>query len=279
MKNQGAEAVAKFVEHDGVRVHVTVIGQGRPVVLLPSVGRSVEDFFELAGLLVERGCAVLLPTPRGIGGSTGPMQGITLHDFALDVAAVIRDHGDAPALVAGHAFGNWVARTVATDHPELVNGLAVLAAAHKEFPASLRTVIDSCMNEALPVEERLTYLRTAFFAAGHEPDQGWLHGWHPAAAKAQRAAAAATPKAEWWHAGTGPVLDVQSDDDPFAPASGRHLLQDELLDSSGNTRVTTVLIEDAGHALIPEQPEAVAEALAAFLDEIDNKNSNLETTT
>ena len=248
-----------IVRHGDVRIRVTACGKGAPVVLLPSLGRDIEDFHAVAEALAASGLRALMPSPRGMNGSTGPLAGITLHDFAADIAAVIRHEGETPALVAGHAFGNWVARTTATDYPELVSGVAVLAAAHKDFPRSLRLDIDGSMNVALPREQRLAHLRAAFFAPCNDPD-GWLEGWFPSVALAQRAASAATPTATWWPAGTAPLLDVQADSDPFAPQSGAHLLRDEL----GADRVSIVLIKNAGHALLPEQPEAVARVLADF---------------
>ena len=101
-----------------VEIDVIVEGTGPLVVLLPSRGRDSYDYDEVAEGLAHEGFRVLRPQPRGIGASRGPMTGITLHDFANDIAAVIRHYGDAAVLV-GHAYGNWVARMTATDHPDL----------------------------------------------------------------------------------------------------------------------------------------------------------------
>jgi pimeloyl-ACP methyl ester carboxylesterase len=68
----------------------------------------------------------LRPQPRGLGGSDGPLRGLTLHDYARDVGVVIARESAEPVVVVGHAFGNWVARMVAADL--LVRGVALLAA-------------------------------------------------------------------------------------------------------------------------------------------------------
>lgn len=251
------------VTHGDVRIAVVTCGSGPVIVLLPSLGRDVEDFFPIAPLLAARGYRVVMPSPRGMGDSTGPLAGITLHDFADDIAAVIAHEGPRPALVAGHAFGNWVARNTAIDHPDRVAGVAVLAAAHKDFPRELRVHIDGAMDVSLERDLRLAHLRAAFFSAGGDPSP-WLDGWYPDVARAQRAASAATPVAGWWKAGSVPVLDVQAANDPFAPASGAHLLREEL----GEDRVTVRVVGPAGHALLPDQPAAVAQALADFADTI-----------
>ena len=251
------------IEYDEVCIHVTMVGEGTNVVMLPSLGRDIEDFLPVARLLATRGCRVLMPSPRGIGLSRGPLTGITLGDLARDVAEVIGALGSpqtrGKALVAGHAFGNWVARMTAASHPDRVFGVALLAAAHRSFPSSLRDTIDRIMDSSLPADERLDHLRGAFFAPGHDP-VAWLQGWHPEAAHAQRAAGRATPRQAWWGAGDVPLLDVQAEHDPFAPRSGADDLGNEL-----GARVQVARIADAGHALLPEQPAAVADALIRFL--------------
>src|SRR5688572_10759241 len=95
-------------------------GRGHCLVLLPGIGRPPDDLLPLATRLVEAGYAVLLPEPRGIGLSRGPLEGITLHDLAEDVAAAIEACGERSVSVIGHAFGNRIARTLAADRPDVV---------------------------------------------------------------------------------------------------------------------------------------------------------------
>jgi pimeloyl-ACP methyl ester carboxylesterase len=98
---------------------VTTKGRGEAFVFIPSRGRGVEDFEDLSARLVRAGYQAILPEPRGIGGSTSPLDGITYHDLASDLAAVIRAGSREPVTVIGHAFGTRIARTLASDHPEL----------------------------------------------------------------------------------------------------------------------------------------------------------------
>src|SRR5947209_4150686 len=70
-------------------LQVTIRCKGEPIVFIPSRGRGVEDFDALSSRLAQAGFQVILPEPRGIGGSTGPLTDITYHDLASDVAAVI----------------------------------------------------------------------------------------------------------------------------------------------------------------------------------------------
>ena len=255
----GAERTRELVRAGDVQIDVTVDGSGPAIVLLPSSQRDSDDFDGLADDLAEAGFRVLRPQPRGIARSTGPLTGITLHDFARDIAAVIEQLGGGSAVVVGHAFGNWVARMTATDHPGLVRGVVIAAAAAKQIPPELSAAVTRAGDLKLPVEERLAALRFAFFAPGHDPTV-WLTGWHPEIHASQRGAAAATQQAEWWSAGQAPILELQAELDPFKPPAKRNEMKDEFGD-----RVTVVVIQGASHALIPEQPAAVAQAIATWI--------------
>ena len=230
------------------------------IVLLPSLGRDSEDFDVVAAGLARDGLHVLRPQPRGILGSRGLLTGgITQHDFARDVAEVIRQLGGGRAVVAGHAYGNWVARQTATDWPDLVRGVILVAAAARNAPHHLGQVVSDAGDPTLPETARLASLREGFFAPGHDP-RVWLSGWHHQVKPAQRAAAQAVPRDEWWGAGKAPILDLQAEHDPFNPPAMRQ----EMRDAYG-PRVTVRRIADASHALIPEQPEAVVREISAWV--------------
>jgi hypothetical protein len=59
----------------------------------------------------------------------------------------------------------------------------------------------------------------------------------------------------YWSAGTAPIFEVIAALDPFHQNHQWHDLRAQL-----GPRVTSTVIEDASHALFPEQPAAVAAA-------------------
>src|SRR5262249_2722231 len=254
-----ASRTRQTVRYDGVAIDVIVEGEGPAILLLPSLARDSEDYGAVAESLAAAGFRVLRPQPRGIGASTGPMTGISLHDFANDIAEVIAALGDGRAVIVGHAYGNWVARMTAVDHPDLVRGIVIAAAAAKQFPKELTAAINIAGDPSKPSEDRLNALRFAYFAPGNDPS-GWLAGWHPQVREAQRAAVAAVKQSDWWSGGTAPLLDLQAEQDPFKPADKRTEMKDEF-----GARVTIALIPNASHALIPEQPKAVVDALVTWV--------------
>ena len=173
-----AERHGEIVRYGKVQIEVIAEGEGPAIVLLPSLARDSDDYDEVAEGLARAGYRVLRPKPRGIGRSIGPMTNITLHDFARDIAEVVEKLGNGRAVVVGHAYGNWVARMTAADHPKLVRGVVIAAAAAKQNPPELSKAVTDAGNLSLSDDERLAALRFAFFAPGHDA-KIWLTGWHP----------------------------------------------------------------------------------------------------
>lgn len=239
-------------------IETIVEGHGPALVMLPSLGRDgYEDFDMVAALLAAGGLTVLRPQPRGIGGSTRPMQGASLHDLAADVAAVIRAEGGGRAVILGHAFGHFVARMTAVDHPDLVAGVVLAAAAARQYAPEIAATPRRAGDLSAPVEDRLAALRLGFFAPGHDPVP-WLHGWHPATQRMQIDCreTQGVKQSDWWHAGMAPMLELIPALDPFKPREKWGELRAEF-----GARVEAVVIDDASHALFPEQPAKVAEVV------------------
>jgi len=250
------------VANRDVRIEVLAQGngQGRVIVLLPSLGRGASDFDAVAERLAGAGYRVLRPQPRGIGQSRGPLTGIDLHDYASDVAAVIAHEDNGAAFVVGHAFGNRVARMLATDRPDLVRAVALVAAniGKAPSPPRVRQAIRDSADSSLSEAERIEALQFAFFAPGNDP-RGWLEGWHPEVLQAQRVAGDLTSREEDFAAGRAPILYLQPDHDPLAHVEDATAYKETFAE-----RVTIVVIERSSHAVIAEQPDAVSAALISY---------------
>src|SRR5215468_11157496 len=181
-----------------------------------------------------------------------------------------------PAVLVGHAFGQRVARMLATTRPDLVKGIVMLAAGGKvPVPQRAREALSGCFDPTLPDDAHIENVRYAFFAPGNDRAV-WRSGWYPEVAQMQRAATVGldrngpnaaqsggrrTASVEaWWAGGSAPLLVIQGLQDTVAlPENGR------LLKAEFGDRVRLTEIDRAGHALLPEQPELVATNVLAFL--------------
>jgi pimeloyl-ACP methyl ester carboxylesterase len=239
-------------------------GVGPVICILPSLARSGRDYDVVAELLADQGFRILRPEPRAVGRSRGPMQGLSLHDFAADVAAVLDHEATGPIVIVGHAWGSQPARMLAADRPDLVRGIVMAAASAGKLPpgstekpySRLRDAIDGAGDLSLSTEQRLDCLRRAFFAPGHDPSV-WLEGWFPEAHDAQGLAREKTPIDDYFSGGQRvPILDLQAEFDAVV-ISG-------VMKPALGERVTVQVIRDAGHAMAPEQPHAMSDAIATF---------------
>jgi pimeloyl-ACP methyl ester carboxylesterase len=255
----GQQRTREIVQHDNVTIEVIAEGRGPLVVLLPSLGRDSEEFDPWAAQIAAGGFRVLRPRPRGFGRSAGPMEKLTLHDFARDIASVIEHEHAGPAIVAGHAYGHFVAKITATDFPKSVRAVALVAAAQKNIDPQVRKWLAIATDPKRLESERIIYLQKVFFAPGHDP-RLWLTGFDPLVQKSQEVARDATPQTEYWSAGTAPLLDIQAEFDPYRPRA----TADELVTEFGPTRVKVVVVRNASHALPVENPRAAADAIIAY---------------
>lgn len=251
------------VDVGGSTVRVESLGDGPPVVMHPSLGRWSRDFVHLAAALGDAGFRAITIDPRGVGDSGPPAESTTLRSCADDVVAVITALGLTSVHLVGHAFGNRVMRQVASDHRDLVQSVVLLGAGGKVHgDDEARAAIGRCFQSDLPDDDRLDAIRTGFFAPGNDP-RVWLDGWFPLARDAQQQALLGAELEHWWFGGTAPMLVVQGLQDRAAPpANGRQLQRERMAPTS------LIEIDGAGHALLPEQPEAIASHVVSFLRQV-----------
>jgi pimeloyl-ACP methyl ester carboxylesterase len=98
------------------------------VVLLHGWSRRAQDFAVPARLLAERGVASVALDLPGSGASPVPSEAGGARHYAELIVPALRDVGDVPIVLVGHSFGGRIAVVVASQHPELVDGLVLTGA-------------------------------------------------------------------------------------------------------------------------------------------------------
>jgi pimeloyl-ACP methyl ester carboxylesterase len=138
----------------GIRVRVTEIGSGAPVLMVPG---NVGDVFPLAPLMAQiQGRRILAINRPGGGGSDGIDYGaLDFRKFAVQTLITVLDAfalGRVP--IIAHSIGGHQSLWLALDHPERVSSLTLLG-----VPGNL---LSTCPPFALrllsvPVLNRLLY--------------------------------------------------------------------------------------------------------------------------
>ena len=128
----GAARVAAHHTFSAPQLHVTVQGEGPPVVMSHALGLDVHMWDGLAARLA-RTMAVLRYEHRGHGESVVPPGPYAMDDLVDDAARVIREWGRGPVAWIGLSMGGMVGQGLAIHHPELLRGV-VLASTLARYP-------------------------------------------------------------------------------------------------------------------------------------------------
>lgn len=127
--NQAHPATGTFVKVNGADVHVLQQGETGPVVLMiHGASANAREFdWTLAPQLADTHRVLMMDRP-GHGHSERPSDAQTLAIQAEQAAGVLRQLAPGEkAIVVGHSFGGAVSLRLALDHPDLVDGLVLLA--------------------------------------------------------------------------------------------------------------------------------------------------------
>ena len=138
-------------------------GEGVPIVLLHGLMGRARTWWSVARWLRSYGHVVGLDARgHGKGSQVGPWH---TEDFVADVAELITELDEGPAVVIGHSMGGLHAWVLAAKHPELVRAVVV----EDMVPDRRGDTVDPwrAYFETWPVPfESLAHVREFFGAAG-----------------------------------------------------------------------------------------------------------------
>jgi len=121
-----------YAEIGDVRLHYVEAGEGPLIVLLHGFPEFWYGWRLQIEPLAAAGFRVVAPDLRGYNLSSRPdaVDAYTADKLAADVRGLILERGAQSALLVGHDWGGTVAWATAMNHPEVVDRLAILNAAH-----------------------------------------------------------------------------------------------------------------------------------------------------
>lgn len=251
-------------ETNGVRLRYLRTGGAKPpVVLLHGLMGSGACWTPLArALRGERD--VVMPDARGHGGSSAPDHGYRYDDHARDVEGLVRGLGLVRPIVLGHSMGGMTAAVLAARCAGLLGGLVLVDPTFLS-PERQREVHESDVAEQHRRALALSRSELVAQARARHPDRS------PEIVELQAEARLHTRVAAF-DVLTPPNPDyralVRAFDVPALLVIGDSPVV--TLDTATelarlNPRVRIAEVKDAGHGLPFEQPERLAELVAAFL--------------
>lgn len=249
----------------GVELAVLETGHGEPVVLLHAWGETHRSFDRLIPLLPPT-LRLVVPDQRGVGESTKPAGGYSLHDGGEDVVAMLDALGLEACWLVGTSSGGYLAQQVAVEHPDRVRGLVLIGAPsslYQPMPVALADLLASfhdpvtrndiqALNGVLPLRSAVpdAFLEDQLISALSIPRAVWVavaEGLFGAEPPIQRASIAV------------PTLILWGAEDRVLPAEQPH----ELVAAIDGSHLE--IYEDTGHLVLWERPDRVAADLTAYI--------------
>ena len=132
MLDEHSELREGYAKVGDVRLHYVETGDGPLIVLLHGFPEFWFGWRQQIRPLAAAGFRVVAPDMRGYNLSSRPtdVAAYAADRLADDIRGLIRGLGAESAMLVGHDWGGTIAWTTAMNHPEVVNRLAILNAAH-----------------------------------------------------------------------------------------------------------------------------------------------------
>jgi pimeloyl-ACP methyl ester carboxylesterase len=115
----------EFVDAGGLRTHVALAGEGPPVLLMHGWPQHWYLWREVIPRLAPH-ARVIAPDFRGFGWSDGPPSGYEMDQLKRDMLALLDELGVQELSIAGHDWGGFVGCLLALEHPERVKSFLAL---------------------------------------------------------------------------------------------------------------------------------------------------------
>jgi pimeloyl-ACP methyl ester carboxylesterase len=266
----------EFVDAGGLRTHVALAGEGSPVLLLHGWPQHWYLWRDVIPRVAPH-ARVIAPDFRGFGWSDAPRTGYAMDQLKRDMLALLDELGVHEVTIAGHDWGGFVGFLLALEHPERVRSFLALNVL-PPWPARERRVLrDAWRFLYMPVLACPGLGRRAgrAFAARGLRDSGLEQAEVEAFVSRFRGErGAVTERVYGSFLGGLPTLirGRFSAADLRVPSRLVFGTRDPVLtaraarDAAAQTETLELeLVDDAGHFVVDEKPELVADRLLALI--------------
>ncbi len=256
---------------DGVRLAVSVSGEGEPLVLIPGLGSTRRVYAPLVPSL-ERRHRVIVYDPRGVGDSDVPPGPYPMSRLAADCVSAASAAGARRFHLFGASMGGLTAQHVAVLHPQRVVRLVLAATGpgrHAAVAAAPEATAALLGRGARTPEEAYRMACTVLYSPRFQRDRpDFIAGevayraHHPVSARAFTAHFRASRDADMGERLgeiVAPTLVLHGTDDVLVPLANAERLVKLI---PGARRYW---FDGCGHLFFHEEPGLTVEVLLSFL--------------
>jgi pimeloyl-ACP methyl ester carboxylesterase len=139
MKSMGTEVTHRFVETNGIRMHVAEQGAGPLVILCHGFPECWRSWRHQLPAIAAAGFRVVAPDQRGFGQTDcpTPVEAYNMFQLVGDIVGLVHALGEDRAILVGHDWGSPVAWYSSLLRPDMFRAVAMLS-----VPFSPRTPQD-----------------------------------------------------------------------------------------------------------------------------------------
>jgi pimeloyl-ACP methyl ester carboxylesterase len=258
-----------FVTNQGAKIYWDDQGQGPPLLLIMGLGAPSAFWWRIRPRLAERYRTIALDN-RGAGQSDVPPGPYSIPLMASDAAAVLDAAGAEQAHVFGMSMGGMIAQEFALHDPHRVFSL-ILGCTAAGGPNAVRADAEATRlltsRAAMSAEEAETAFIPILYdtstpRARIEEDLEKRRAWYPTldGYNAQLQAIFGWQSFDRLPRIQTPTLVIHGKNDRLVPAGNGELIASRIPGAQ------LVLLDDANHMFITDQPEASVSAVLQFLD-------------
>ncbi len=281
----------QFWTWQGHKIQYTVMGTGKPLVLIHGFGASIGHWRKNIPVLAEAGYRVFALDLLGFGGSDKPTATYTIELWQEQVKAFWDAHIAKPTVFIGNSIGALLSLMVVTNHPEIAAGAVLINCAgglnHRpdELNFPLRVVMGSftklvssnltgpflfnLIRQKSRIRRTLTQVYRDSEAITEElVDLLYTPSCDPGAQKVFASVLTAPPgpsPTELLPLVKHPLLVIWGEDDPWTPIAGAAIYQQQ---SETGPDVEFVGIPNAGHCPHDEKPDEVNKLIIQWLGKL-----------
>ena len=281
----------QFWTWQGHQIQYTVMGTGKPLVLIHGFGASIGHWRKNIPVLAEAGYRVFALDLLGFGGSDKPTATYTIELWQEQIKAFWDAHIAEPTVFIGNSIGALLSLMVVTNHPEIAAGAVLINCAgglnHRpdELNFPLRVVMGgftklvssnvtgpflfNLIRQKSRIRRTLTQVYRDSEAITEElVDLLYTPSCDPGAQKvfASVLTAPAGPSpTELLPKVKHPLLVIWGEDDPWTPIAGAAIYQQQ---SETGPDVEFVGIPNAGHCPHDEKPDEVNKLIIQWLGKL-----------